>query len=142
MQGEWHMDHEATQEMGAMSSAAGGRTQVSDEVVEKIAVAAARAVPGVAELGGDVARFFNSVLDRVGLDQVGDARRGCSAHVTGDAAVVNLVLVIQAGQLVPEITSQVRARVTEAVEAYGLRVDEVNIRVDDVAMGPPSAPTA
>ncbi|MEU1397474.1 Asp23/Gls24 family envelope stress response protein [Micromonospora zamorensis] len=135
------MDHEATQEMGAMPSVAGGTTQVSDEVVEKIAVAAARAVPGVAELGGDVARFFNAVLDRVGLDQVGDARRGCSAHVTGDAAVVNLVLVIQAGQPVPEITSQVRARVTEAVEAYGLRVDEVNIRVDDVAMGAPSAPT-
>ena len=128
------MDHEATQELTAASVPAGGTTHVSDEVVEKIAVAAARAVPGVAELGGDVARFFNSVLDRVGLDQVGDARRGCSAHVTGDAAVVNLVLVIEAGHAVPEITGEVRARVTEAVEAYGLRVDEVNIRVDDVAI--------
>ncbi|MET8089449.1 Asp23/Gls24 family envelope stress response protein [Micromonospora sp. NPDC005220] len=132
------MDHEATQELSAATVPAGGTTHVSDEVIEKIAVAAARAVPGVAELGGDVARFFNSVLDRVGLDQVGDARRGCSAHVTGDAAVVNLVLVIQAGQPVPQITSEVRARVTEAVEAYGLRVDEVNIRVDDVAMGGPT----
>ncbi|MET8252186.1 Asp23/Gls24 family envelope stress response protein [Micromonospora sp. NPDC005197] len=135
------MDHEATQELSATTAPAGGTTQVADEVIEKIAVAAARAVPGVAELGGDVARFFNSVLDRVGLDQVGDARRGCSAHVTGDAAVVNLVLVIDAGQPVPEITGQVRARVTEAVEAYGLRVDEVNIRVDDVAMGASAAPT-
>ncbi|MFG3557702.1 Asp23/Gls24 family envelope stress response protein [Micromonospora sp. NPDC047557] len=135
------MDHEATQELSAATAPAGGTTQVADEVIEKIAVAAARAVPGVAELGGDVARFFNSVLDRVGLDQVGDARRGCSAHVTGDAAVVNLVLVIEAGQPVPEITGQVRARVTEAVEAYGLRVDEVNIRVDDVAMGASAAPT-
>ncbi|MEV4821019.1 Asp23/Gls24 family envelope stress response protein [Micromonospora sp. NPDC049274] len=132
------MDHEATQELSAASVPAGGTTHVSDEVIEKIAVAAARAVPGVAELGGDVARFFNSVLDRVGLDQVGDARRGCSAHVTGDAAVVNLVLVIEAGRAVPEITAEVRARVTEAVEAYGLRVDEVNIRVDDVAMGAPA----
>ncbi|MFY1617404.1 Asp23/Gls24 family envelope stress response protein [Micromonospora sp. WMMD736] len=133
------MDHEATQDLAGASVPAGGTTHVSDEVIEKIAVAAARAVPGVAELGGDVARFFNSVLDRVGLDQVGDARRGCSAHVTGDAAVVNLVLVIDAGQPVPQITSEVRARVTEAVEAYGLRVDEVNIRVDDVAMGGPAA---
>ncbi|MGC4854620.1 Asp23/Gls24 family envelope stress response protein [Micromonospora sp. DT4] len=131
------MNHEATQELGPVPAVAGGTTKVSDEVIEKIAVAAARAVPGVAELGGDVARFFNTVLDRVGLDQVGDARRGCSAHVTGDAAVVNLVLVIQAGQPVPQITSEVRAKVTEAVEAYGLRVDEVNIRVDDVAMGDP-----
>ncbi|MBQ1020335.1 Asp23/Gls24 family envelope stress response protein [Micromonospora sp. D93] len=133
------MDLEATHELTRASVPAGGTTEVADEVIEKIVVAAARAVPGVADLGGDVARFFNAVLDRVGLDQVGDARRGCSAHVTGDAAVVNLVLVIEAGRPVPEITGQVRAQVTEAVEAYGLRVDEVNIRVDDVAMGGPAA---
>ncbi|MCG5441894.1 Asp23/Gls24 family envelope stress response protein [Micromonospora sp. NIE79] len=128
------MDLEATRELTRASAPAGGTTQVADEVIEKIAVAAARAVPGVADLGGDVARFFNAVLDRVGLDQVGDARRGCSAHVTEDAAVVNLVLVIQAGRQVAEVSAQVRARVTEAVETFGLRVDEVNIRVDDLAM--------
>ncbi|GAB3859411.1 hypothetical protein GCM10029963_60630 [Micromonospora andamanensis] len=71
------MDHEMTQELPMTPDAvAGGSTQISDEVVEKIAVAAAKAVPGVVELGGDIARFFNAVLDRVGLDQVGDARRG------------------------------------------------------------------
>ncbi|MEU8155907.1 Asp23/Gls24 family envelope stress response protein [Micromonospora sp. NPDC048986] len=137
------MDLEATRELARASVPAGGTTQVADEVIEKIAVAAARAVPGVADLGGDVARFFNAVLDRVGLDQVGDARRGCSAHVTGDAAVVNLVLVIQAGRPVSEVTGQVRARVTEAVEVFGLRVDEVNIRVDDMAIGDtPTTPPA
>ncbi|MGS2619038.1 Asp23/Gls24 family envelope stress response protein [Micromonospora sp. LZ34] len=137
------MSDEATRELSVTPDAvAGGTTQVSDEVVEKIAVAAARAVPGVAELGGDVARFFNAVLDRVGLDQVGDARRGCSAHVTKGAAVVNLVIVIEGGRPVPQVTDEVRAKVTEAVEAYGLRVDEVNIRVDDVALGEPAAPTA
>ncbi|MFE9189313.1 Asp23/Gls24 family envelope stress response protein [Micromonospora sp. NPDC007208] len=137
------MDLEATQELTRASVPVGGTTQVADEVIEKIAVAAARAVPGVADLGGDVARFFNAVLDRVGLDQVGDARRGCSAHVTGDAAVVNLVLVIQAGRQVAEVSGQVRARVTEAVETFGLRVDEVNIRVDDLAISetPTTPPT-
>ncbi|MEV1333815.1 Asp23/Gls24 family envelope stress response protein [Micromonospora costi] len=137
------MADEATQELSVTPDAvAAGTTTVSDEVVEKIAVAAARSVPGVTELGGDVARFFNAVLDRVGLDQVGDARRGCSAHVTNGAAVVNLVIVIEAGRTVPEVTEAVRVKVTEAVEAYGLRVDEVNIRVDDVALGGPAAPTA
>lgn len=136
------MADEATQELSVTPDVvAAGTTLVSDEVVEKIAVAAARSVPGVADLGGDVARFFNAVLDRVGLDQVGDARRGCSAHVTGGAAVVNLVIVIEAGRPVPEVTETVRARVTEAVEAYGLRVDEINIRVDDVALGDPVALT-
>jgi uncharacterized alkaline shock family protein YloU len=137
------MGDEATRELSMTPDAVpGGTTLVSDEVVEKIAVAAARSVPGVAELGGDVARFFNSVLDRVGLDQVGDARRGCSAHVNNGAAVVNLVLVIGAGQPVPQVTDAVRVTVTEAVEAYGLRVDEINIRVDDVALGGPAATTA
>ncbi|MEV0806127.1 Asp23/Gls24 family envelope stress response protein [Micromonospora sp. NPDC050200] len=137
------MADEATQELSVTPDAvAGGTTHVSDEVVEKIAATAAKSVPGVAELGGDVARFFNAVLDRVGLDQVGDARRGCSAHVTDGAAVVNLVLVIEAGHPVPQVTEAVRVRVTEAVEAYGLRADEINIRVDDVAIGSPAAPSA
>ncbi|MEU4565152.1 Asp23/Gls24 family envelope stress response protein [Micromonospora sp. NPDC023956] len=137
------MGDEATQELsGTPDVVVGGSTHVSDEVVEKIAVAATRSVPGVAELGGDVARFFNAVLDKVGLDQVGDARRGCSAHVTNGAAVVNLVIVIEVGSTVPQVTEAVRAKVTEAVEAYGLRVDEINIRVDDVALGDPAAPTA
>ncbi|MET9299817.1 Asp23/Gls24 family envelope stress response protein [Micromonospora aurantiaca] len=136
------MADEATQELQVTPDAvAAGTTHVSDEVVEKIAVAAARGVPGVAELGGDVARFFNAVLDRVGLDQVGDARRGCTAHVTDGAAVINLVLVIEAGHPVPQVTDEVRIAVASAVEAYGLRVDEINIKVDDVAMGSPP-PTA
>src|SRR5688500_16684478 len=106
------MGDEATQELSVTpGAAAGGTTLVSDEVVEKIAVAAARSVPGVVELGGDVARFFNAVLDKVGLDHVGDARRGCSAHVTNGAAVVNLVIVIEAGHAVPQVTAEVRAQV-------------------------------
>ncbi|MFF5175011.1 Asp23/Gls24 family envelope stress response protein [Micromonospora sp. NPDC000089] len=134
------MADEATQELSVRPDAvAGGTTHVSDEVVQKIAVAAAKSVPGVAELGGDVARFFNAVLDRVGLDKVGDATRGCSAHVTDGAAVVNLVLVISAGHSVPRVTDAVRVAVTVAVEEYGLRADEINIRVDDVAMDGPTA---
>ncbi|WP_434741464.1 Asp23/Gls24 family envelope stress response protein [Micromonospora sp. SH-82] len=128
------MNFEKTQELSLNAdTVAGGQTRISTEVVEKIAVAATKSVPGVAELGGDLARFVNAVLDRVGLDQVGDARRGCSAHITDGAVLINLVLVTVAGHPVPQVVDEVRARVTEAVEAYGLRVDEINIRVDDVA---------
>ncbi|MFI5929406.1 Asp23/Gls24 family envelope stress response protein [Micromonospora sp. NPDC051543] len=116
-----------------------GVTSVSDEVVEKIAGAAARAVPGVADLGGDVARFFNSVLDKVGLDEVGDARRGVSADVKGTSAVVNVVLVIDAGSVVADVTEAVRAAVIEAVEKYGLSVTQVNVTVDDIEMNQPGA---
>ncbi|MEV4659877.1 Asp23/Gls24 family envelope stress response protein [Micromonospora sp. NPDC049301] len=114
-----------------------GTTSVSDEVVEKIAGAAARSVPGVADLGGDVARFFNSILDKVGLDEAGDARRGVSADVNGTSAVINVVLVIDSGQVVADVTEAVRAAVIEAVEKYGLTVTQVNVTVDDIELNKP-----
>ncbi|GIE88026.1 Asp23/Gls24 family envelope stress response protein [Actinoplanes regularis] len=113
---------------------ANGNTTVSGEVVEKIAAAAARTVPGVADLGGDVARFFNSVLDKVGLDNVGDASRGVSAEVKDGTVIVNVVVVLAAGTVVAEVTSAVQQKVTEAVQSYGLRVLAVNVNVDDIAI--------
>ncbi|GAB2956151.1 hypothetical protein ACFMQL_00510 [Nonomuraea fastidiosa] len=44
-----------------------GRIKVADEVVEKVAAPAALEVPGVADLGGDLVRAFESVRDRIGL---------------------------------------------------------------------------
>ncbi|MEN3612793.1 Asp23/Gls24 family envelope stress response protein [Plantactinospora sp. ZYX-F-223] len=116
-----------------------GGTEVSEEVIEKIAGTAARSVPGVADLGGDVARFFNSVLDKVGLDEVGDAGRGVSAEVKGTSATIKIVLVIEAGHVVQEVTEAVRAKVIEAVEKYGLTVAEVNVKVDDIELNNPPA---
>ncbi len=113
--------------------ASAGTTTVSAEVVEKITVAAAKAVPGVAELGGDVARFFNTVLDRVGLDTVGDGSRGVSATVQGSDVTVTVVLVLEAGRVVAEVTAEVQAKVTEALTGYGLNVLAVNVNVDDIA---------
>ena len=114
-------------------TAPAGVTTVSKEVVEKIAVAAAKAVPGVTELGGDVARFFNSVLDKVGLDQVGDASRGVSATVVGTDVTVTVVLVLEAGRVVAEVTAAVQQAVTTALQGYGLNVLAVNVNVDDIA---------
>lgn len=123
----------------APAAAPRGATEVSEEVIEKIAGTAARSVPGVAELGGDVARFFNNVLDRVGLDEVGDAGRGVSAEVKGTSAAIRIVLVIEAGQVVADVTEAVRAKVIEEVEKYGIQVSEVNVKVDDIELNPPAA---
>ncbi|MFC7533881.1 Asp23/Gls24 family envelope stress response protein [Actinoplanes sp. GCM10030250] len=111
-----------------------GATKFEREVIEKVAAAAARSVPGVAELGGDVARFFNAVLDRVGLDKVGDATRGVSAEVDGLDVAVTVVLVIAAGEVESEVTAEVRTRVIEAVERYGLHVSNVDVKVDDILL--------
>ena len=136
------MDNPAAPTVAAGDPSPGerGGTTVSEEVIEKIAGAAAREVPGVANLGGDVARFVDKALDRVGLDGVGDARRGVSAKVSGTSAVVTVVLVIGAGHVVHEVTEAVRARVIEAVETYGLQVTQVNVEVDDIELGNQPAP--
>lgn len=124
---------------GGSDAAARGSTVVSEEVVEKIAVAAVREVPGVAELGGDVARFFNNVLDRIGLDGVGDASRGVKAEVKGNSVVLNVVIVLEAGHVVQDVTEAVRVKVIEAVEKYGLTVTQVNVEVDDIQLNSPPA---
>jgi uncharacterized alkaline shock family protein YloU len=111
-----------------------GQTHFEREVVEKLAGAAARSIPGVAELGGDVARFFNTVLDTIGLDKVGDARRGVSAKVDGLDVDITVVLVIAAGEVVSEVTAAVRTAVIEAVENYGLHVSNVDVKVDDIRL--------
>jgi uncharacterized alkaline shock family protein YloU len=128
----------ATAPATAPAAAPRGATEVSAEVIEKIAAAAARSVPGVADLGGDVARFVNNVLDRIGLDEVGDASRGVRAEVKGTTASITVVLVIEAGRVVGDVTEAVRARVIEEVEKYGIQVSEVNVKVDDIELNPPA----
>lgn len=111
-----------------------GTTIIADEVVEKIAGIAARDVPGVHDLGGDVARFFASVRERVGLgDADDDADQGISVRLEGATATIDITLVIEFGFVVHSVTERVRTKVISSVEnLLGLSVAEVNIRVDDV----------
>lgn len=111
-----------------------GTTSIADEVVEKIAGIATREVPGVYDLGGDVARFFANVKERIGLgDADDDADRGMSVRLEGRTAEINITLVIEYGFVVHSVTEKVRAKVISSVEnLLGLEVTEVNIRVDDV----------
>src|SRR5947209_17218356 len=83
--------------------AARGRTTIANEVVEKIAGIAAREVPGVYDLGGDVARVFSAVRERVGLGDT-DADQGVSVRLEGSKAAVKVVLVIEYGFVVYSVT--------------------------------------
>jgi uncharacterized alkaline shock family protein YloU len=111
-----------------------GSTKIEDEVVEKIAGIAAREVPGVHDLGGDTARFFASVKERVGLGESDKGNRGVSARLEGLTARITVTLVVDYGTRVRPVTEKVRAKVIEAVEGMlDLQVAEVNVVVDDVA---------
>ncbi len=111
-----------------------GRTTIANEVVEKIAGIAAREVPGVYDLGGDVARVFAAVKERIGLGEAEDATdRGVSVRLEGSTAAIDITIVIEFGFVVFSVTEKVRAKVISSVEnLLGLEVTEVNIVVDDV----------
>lgn len=109
-----------------------GRTTIRHEVVEKIAGIAAREVPGVYDLGGDVARVFSAVKERIGLGDA-DADQGVSVLLTGTTAAVEVVIVIEFGFVVHSVTDTVRVKVINSIEnLLGLEVTSVDVIVDDV----------
>jgi uncharacterized alkaline shock family protein YloU len=109
-----------------------GRTTIRHEVVEKIAGIAAREVPGVYDLGGDVARVFSAVKERIGLGDA-DEDQGVSVTLTGTTAAIEVVIVIEFGFVVHSVTDTVRVKVINSVEnLLGLEVTGVDVIVDDV----------
>ena len=108
-----------------------GQTMIADAVVTKVAGLAAREVPGVHDLGGGTARAVGSVTQRVGL---GDQRtQGVSVDVGQREAAVDLTLVIEYGESIPQVADAVREQVIKRVEGItGLSVTEVNVSVNDL----------
>ena len=108
-----------------------GTTSLGDAVVTKVAGIAAREVPGVYELGGGAARAIGSVSQRVGLGS--QRTQGVSVEVGEREAAIDLTLVIDYGESIPQVSQEVRDNVIKRVEGItGLSVKEVNIAVDDL----------
>lgn len=108
-----------------------GTTTIADGVVTKVAGIATREVSGVHELGGGTARAVGSVGSMVGI---GDQRaQGVSVEVGEREAAVDLVVVIEYGESVPQVSEAIREHVTKRIEGItGLKVTEVNIDVTDL----------
>lgn len=116
------------------AAAAGGRTWIADQIVAKIAAAAAREVEGVEGLrGGSIRRGWIRASDR---------REGSAGvRIEDGRAAIDLRLVVRDGVAIPAVVEAVRARVTERVEfGTGLAVSRVDVGVVDVV--PPPAPVA
>ena len=108
-----------------------GSTTIADGVVTKVAGIAAREVPGVYTLGGGVGRALGSVTQRVGF---GDERsQGVNVEVGEREAAVDLTVVIEYGESIPQVANAIRQKVIKRIEGItGLTVTEVNISVDDL----------
>lgn len=112
-------------------SAESGSTSIADTVVTKIASIAAREVRGVYDLGGGAARAIGGVTRTVGI---GDERmQGVGVEVGEREAAVDLTVVVEYGESIPQIADSLRANITRRIEGMtGLTVTEVNIAVNDL----------
>ena len=108
-----------------------GTTTIADGVVAKVVGLATREVPGVHDLGGAPSRALSSMTSRVG---VGDDRtRGVSVEVGLKEAAADLTVVVEYGESIPRVTTEVRENVIRRVEGLcGLKVTEVNVAVNDL----------
>jgi uncharacterized alkaline shock family protein YloU len=116
-----------------------GNTTIGNTVVAQIAgIAALEAeVEGIQMGGGSsaaVGDFLQSVTGSVsGSSGSVDYSRGVSAEVGEEEAAVDLTTTIEYGQSIPRVTEAVRRNIINRVESLtGLRVNEVNITVNDV----------
>lgn len=109
-----------------------GRTTIADVVIEKIASLAAREVPGVHHLGGNVARAFGAVRERIPGSRP-SLGAGVSVEVGERQTAVDLALVVEYGAEIGTVATAVRRNVIDAIERLTtLEVTEVDIAINDV----------
>ena len=108
-----------------------GITSIADTVVEKVAGIATREVRGVYDMGGGTSRAIGAVTQRVGLAD--ERSQGVSVEVGEREAAVDLTVVIEYGESIPQVAEQIRENVVSRIEGItGLSVTEINIAVNDL----------
>ncbi|MEU6265677.1 Asp23/Gls24 family envelope stress response protein [Saccharopolyspora shandongensis] len=112
----------------------GGRTTIGVVVVQKIAVTATREVPGVASLGGGMARAFGALRERIPGASAAQTS-GANVEVGEKQTAIDLQITVDYGVSAVELARAVRRNVITAVERMtGLQVVEVNIEVIDILL--------
>ena len=102
-----------------------GDVQISEEVLEMIAGAAALEVEGVTGLAGGT--VSEQILGRKKLS------KGITILWESDQITINISIQIRYGSIIPEVAQKVQEGIIASVEAMsGLKVAEVNVRVGGV----------
>jgi uncharacterized alkaline shock family protein YloU len=108
-----------------------GITSIADTVVEKVAGIATREVRGVYDMGGGTTRAIGAVTQRVGLAD--ERSQGVSVEVGERETAIDLTVVIEYGESIPQVADQIRENVITRIEGItGLSVTEVNVAVNDL----------
>jgi len=104
-----------------------GNVKISDEVVAAIAGMTAVDVPGVV---GMSAGLVGGIADLIGKK---NPAKGVKVHIGEREVAVDLYIVVEYGQRIPDVALIVQEKVKEAIEtSTGMAVVEVNVHVQGV----------
>ena len=108
-----------------------GTIQIAPEVIEVIAGLATVEVRGVAGMSGGFAGGIAELLGRKNLS------KGVKVEVGQREAAVDVSVIVEYGNKIPEIASGVQQNVKRSIEMMtGLHVVEVNVHIHDVYFKP------
>ena len=104
-----------------------GTIQIAPEVIEVIAGLATIEVKGVAGMSGGFAGGIAELLGRKNLS------KGVKVEVGQREAAVDVSIIVEYGNKIPEIASEIQQNVKRSIEVMtGLHVIEVNVHIHDV----------
>lgn len=114
-----------------------GTISYADGVIAIIAGLAAVDIPGVAGMSGGISNDIAEMLGRKNLT------KGVKVEVGNEEAAIDLLVVVEYGYKIGEVAHSIQENVKSAIETMtGLRVVEVNVRVQGVNIEKTPAPAA
>ena len=106
-----------------------GDVRVADEVVAIIAGLATTEVEGVSSMAGNIT---NEIVSKLGMKNLS---KGVKILMEGGIVRVDMMVVVNYGYSIPEVSEQVQERVSQQIENMtGLSVSEVNVRIAGVKL--------
>ncbi|MFT9848047.1 Asp23/Gls24 family envelope stress response protein [Aneurinibacillus sp. REN35] len=105
-----------------------GKIEIAPEVIEVIAHMASSEVTGVIELSSGIVSDF---VERLGRKN----SRGVRVDIKDKEATIDLYIIVEYGQQIPDVAYKVQENVRESIENMtGLTVAHVNVHIVDVIL--------
>ena len=100
-----------------------GEVKIASDVVAAIAALAATEIDGVYSMAGNIT---NELIGKLGMKNLS---KGVKILMEGGIVRVDMMVVVNYGYSIPEVSGQVQERVSQQIEKMtGLSVSEVNVR--------------
>ena len=106
-----------------------GEVRIASDVVAAVAALAATEIDGVYSMAGNIT---NELIGKLGMKNLS---KGVKILMEGGIVRVDMMVVVNYGYSIPEVSEQVQERVGQQIENMtGLSVSEVNVRIAGVKL--------